>query len=87
MDLLPTIAGIVGDQTTSTTSTNTRDGISLLDTFSGDQERRRERTIFHFCQSEIFAVRRQMEDGRVYKMILQEPSLIQTGGCSGDSTH
>ena len=83
MDLLPTIAQLVGHQP----ATNTRDGVSLLGTFTGDQVRRRERTIFHFCDSEIFAVRRQMEDGRVYKMILQEPSLIQTGGCSGDSAH
>merc|ERR550517_971780 len=80
LDLLPTIAQLVGDQAANT---NTRDGISLLDTFTGDQARRRERTIFHFCDSEIFAVRRQLEDGRVYKMILQEPALTQTGGCSG----
>ena len=86
LDLLPTIAQLVGDQTTSTSSNNTRDGISLLDTFSGDNERRRERTIFHFCDSEIFAVRRQLEDGRVYKMILQEPTLTQTGACSGQIT-
>ena len=82
LDLLPTIAQLVGDQTTSTI-TNPRDGISLLGAFSGDQERKRERTIFHFCDSEIFAVRRQLEDGRVYKMILQEPTLTQTGACSG----
>ena len=81
MDLLPTVAQLVGHQP----ATNTRDGVSLLHTFTGDQVRRRERTIFHFCDSEIFAVRRQMEDGRVYKMILQEPALTQTGACSGQT--
>ena len=85
LDLLPTIAHLVDDKT----ATNPRDGISLLGSFTGDQaragDRHSERTIFHFCDSEIFAVRRQMEDGKVYKMILQEPTLTQTGGCSGHS--
>ena len=81
LDLLPTIAQLVGDSTA--TNTTTRDGISLLDTFTGEQERRRERTIFHFCDSEIFSLRRQMKDGRIYKMILQEPELTQSGGCPG----
>lgn len=84
LDILPTIAHLVGDNTITT-----RDGVSLLPFITGDQERRTlgERTIFHFCDSEVFAVRRQMEDGRVYKMILQEPTLIKTGDCSGDSAH
>ena len=79
LDLVPTIAQLVADQT----ATNPRDGVSLL----GRREGGRERTIFHFCDSEIFAVRRQMEDGKVYKMILQEPTLTQSGGCPGHITH
>ena len=83
LDLVPTIAQLVSDQT----ATNPRDGVSLLEDQGWRREGGRERTIFHFCDSEIFAVRRQMEDGKVYKMILQEPTLTQSGGCPGHITH
>jgi len=81
LDLLPTIAHIVGVETLS----NRVDGVSLLSTLTDlEPSERLERTVFHFCDSEIFSLRRQMKDGKIYKMILQEPELTQSGGCSGE---
>ena len=83
LDLLPTIAQVVGAED----SLHHRlDGVSILSALTGEEaELKRERTVFHFCDSEIFSMRRQMSEGKIYKIILQEPELTapQRGGCSG----
>ena len=55
---------------------------ALLGTLQGNKKPS-ERTIFHFCDSEIFALRTQFEDGGTYKLILQEPILTSRGSCEG----
>ena len=81
LDILPTIAELVGVEKFN----NPLDGVSLVSSLTGSQTRPKERSVFHFCDSEVFSVRRQTERGEVFKMILQEPELTapQSGGCSG----
>ena len=83
LDLLPTIAQVVGVEDSLP---HRLDGVSILSALTGEEAGlKRERTVFHFCDSEIFSMRRQMSDGKIYKIILQEPELTapQRGGCSG----
>ena len=58
---------------------------ALLGTLQGNKTPS-ERTIFHFCDSEIFALRTQFEDGGTYKLILQEPILTSRGSCEGKNS-
>ena len=85
LDLLPTVLSIVGQPAPNIHI----DGHSLLPALTEakekDMDHEMERTVYHFCDSEIFSSRRQMKDGKIYKMILQEPELTQSGGCSGES--
>ena len=87
LDLLPTIAQVVGVEDSVEDSLPHRlDGVSILSALTGEEAGlKRERTVFHFCDSEIFSMRRQMSDGKIYKIILQEPELTapHRGGCSG----
>ena len=78
MDVLPTIADIVGYEGIQ----NKLDGVSFLQLLT-ENERSFKRTIFHHCASEIFAIRTALDTGKVYKMILQEPLLTVDGACHG----
>ena len=83
LDLLPTIAQVVGVEDSLP---HRLDGVSILSALTGvEAGLKRERTVFHFCDSEIFSMRRQMSEGKIYKIILQEPELTapHRGGCSG----
>ena len=83
LDLLPTIAQVVGVEDSLP---HRLDGVSILSALTGEEAGvKRERTVFHFCDSEIFSMRRQMSEGKIYKIILQEPELTapHRGGCSG----
>ena len=83
LDLLPTIAQVVGVEDSLP---HRVDGVSILSALTGEEAGlKRERTVFHFCDSEIFSMRRQMSEGKIYKIILQEPELTapHRGGCSG----
>ena len=83
LDLLPTIAQVVGVEDGLP---HRLDGVSILSALTGEEAGlKRERTVFHFCDSEIFSMRRQMSEGKIYKIILQEPELTapHRGGCSG----
>ena len=78
LDIVPTISDIVD----YTPGTDKIDGVSFLPLLLQNNHSR-QRTIFHHCASEIFAMRTVLETGKVYKMILQEPLLNQVGGCYG----
>ena len=84
LDILPTLADIVTAGDTGGGG-NKLDGGSLLGTLQGNKNTS-ERTIFHFCDSEIFALRTQFEDGGTYKLILQEPILTSRGSCEGKNS-
>ena len=84
LDILPTLAHIVTAGDTGGGG-NKLDGESLLGTLQGSKNTS-ERTIFHFCDSEIFALRTQFEDGGTYKLILQEPILTSRGSCEGKNS-
>lgn len=79
MDVLPTIADIIGYQSLD----NKLDGVSFLDLLT-QNNKSFKRTIFHHCASEIFAIRTALDNGKVYKMILQEPLLKMDGSCLGE---
>ena len=62
---------------------NPLDGESLLGLLRGEHQRRRsERTLYHFCDSEIFAMRTQLKEG-IYKLIIREPLLNGRESCDG----
>ena len=84
LDILPTLADIVTAGDTSGGG-NKLDGESLLGILRGNKNTS-ERTIFHFCDSEIFALRTQFEDRGTYKLILQEPILTSRGSCEGKNS-
>ena len=62
---------------------NPLDGESLLHLVQGVMKRS-ERSLYHFCDSEIFAMRTQLEDG-IYKLIIREPLLSARGSCEGNN--
>jgi len=78
MDVLPTISDIIGYDSYQIKS----DGVSFLNLLK-QKTISNKRTIFHHCASEIFAIRTVLENGKVYKMILQEPLLNLVGACDG----
>jgi len=43
-----------------------------------------ERTIFHHCASEVFAMRKVFDGNKVYKLILKEPIVDKNGRCPED---
>ena len=86
LDIVPTVRDILSkgkDSPVDSLGHTPLDGVSMLDLLTRKRLSYKQRTIFHFCDNEIFALRTQMEDGRIFKMILQEPILQQNGGCAG----
>jgi len=77
MDILPTLAHIAGLET----SNSKLDGQSLLPHLLGDQVGlENNRVLYHFCQSQIFAVRAKQESA-TYKLILKSHPLDSQGHC------
>ena len=80
LDIYPTVRDIVSDKSDEE-DVNALDGESLLRLLRGEKKRS-ERSLYHFCDSEIFAMRTQLEDG-IYKLIIREPLLNARGSCDG----
>ena len=88
MDVLPTISSIVNnEEDTKDGVRNKLDGVSMLGLLKSksdtrEREKMNGRIVYHFCDSEIFAMRTQV-DGVIFKMILKEPLLTLSGSCQG----
>ena len=85
LDIFPTVRDIVSEnlEEEDTKLPNPLDGETILGLLRGEHQRRRsDRTLYHFCDSEIFAMRTQLEDG-IYKLIIREPLLNRRGSCDG----
>ena len=84
LDIFPTISEIVSEKSEERKVRDTKplDGESLMGLLRGEK-RKSERSLYHFCDSEIFAVRTQLED-EIYKLIIREPLLTPRGSCEGN---
>ena len=84
LDIFPTVRDIVSENREEEEDFKvTLDGESLLHLLQGERQKRRvERTLYHFCDSEIFAMRTQLEE-EIYKLIIREPLLSSRGSCEG----
>jgi len=80
MDILPTVAEIAG----SNVADLNLDGKSLVPLLKDNKRppNSRDRILYHFCFSEIFAMRLNY-DGVVYKAIFKQPKLTPDGKCIG----
>jgi len=80
MDILPTVAEIAG----SSVADLNLDGQSLVPLLKDNKEppNSRDRILYHFCYSQIFAMRLNYE-GVIYKAIFKQPKLYNDGKCPG----
>ena len=77
LDILPTIADIVGHKQKPNKKL---DGVSMMN-FLTQKQGRSNRTLFHYCGSELMAVREVTEKGKTYKLTLKEPRTYRDGAC------
>jgi len=77
MDILPTLAHIAGLDT----SHLKLDGQSLIPLLQEDESVRESRPLFHFCQSEIFAMR-MYQGNSTYKLVRKSHPLDRKGHCN-----
>jgi len=78
IDMLPTLADIMK---IPLPTKRIIDGESMLPYWLAANTTMPQRTIYHHCGSDIFAIRKSYSDGNIYKLILKEPKLNQIGGC------
>lgn len=87
LDILPTVASVITNEEDDSKNTfsDKLDGVSMLSLLKNQSNlvEKKDRLVYHFCDSEIFAMRTQV-DGVVYKLILREPLLSSSGSCQGD---
>ena len=86
LDILPTVASVITNEEDDSKNTfgDKLDGVSMLSLLKNQSNlvEKKDRLVYHFCDSEIFAMRTQF-DGVVYKLILREPLLSSSGSCQG----
>ena len=89
LDILPTVASVITNEEDDSKNTfsDKLDGVSMLSLLKNQSNlvEKKDRLVYHFCDSEIFAMRTQV-DGVVYKLILREPLLTSSGSCQGINT-